>query len=158
VDFAPFTWITTVISIGLGAALSFLAQLYLTGRARRSTAGSQFRTAVAAFATAVQVLQSAEFRRGSMRMKDATDAERDPARQEVYRLRGEAWSAYYVLRLAADDDRFDPVLEKAKELIELARRVSAETDSAEDLASRSAAVSAALDAMVDDARRLSPRD
>jgi hypothetical protein len=158
VDFAPFTWITTVISITLGAALSFVAQLYLTGRARRSAAGSQFRMAVAAFATAVQVLQSAEFQRGSMRIKGATDAEREPARQDVFRLRGEAWSAYYVLRLAADEDRFNPVLEKAKQLIELARQISAETGTPDDLSSRSAAVSAALDAMVDDARRLSPRD
>jgi hypothetical protein len=73
---------------------SFLVQPYLTGRARRAGADDRFRDTVAAYATAVRMLQQAEYQRASQRIKGVPSAERESARQESYRLRSAAWSAY----------------------------------------------------------------
>lgn len=146
-----FTWLTTIASVLIGGALTLATQSTLARRDRKFRTATKFRDAVAAFATAVQSLRSAEYQRAQLRISDAPDEEREPARQDVYRLRGEAWSAYYVLRLAAQPGRDDAVLGKAKDVIEQARLMSAGSETAEDLRSRSSAVTAALDDIVDGA-------
>ena len=82
------------------------------------------------------------------------DPTREAARQETYRLRAEASSAYYLVRLLADPDKRWDLVHEAENVIELSRLITAGPKTERELQERSAAATNALEKVIDAANRL----
>lgn len=111
----------------------------------RNTWRADLREAVANYAMAVSDLRRAEFNRGRLRVGSAGNPEREAARQETYRLRTEARTAYVRMRLLADRQVDGAMLQRAEECIDLCQLITAESRNAAELRERSDAVTQALD-------------
>jgi hypothetical protein len=113
----------------------------------------EFANAVVAYASAATALRRAEFDRAKKRLEQAVDPDREEARQETYRLRAEAQSAYYLVRLLANPDTDADLVREAGNVIELLRLITAGPTSLEQVRARSNDATEALDKVVDRANR-----
>ncbi len=151
------TSLIAVVGTLLGASLTYLFQRKTQERSsaetRREKRCQEFTEAVAAFASTTAALRRAEFDRGKKRISGVTDPTREAARQETYRLRAEASSAYYLVRLLADPDDDGELVREAENVIQLSRLISAGPMSEAELQERSTAVAKALENFIDAANR-----
>lgn len=120
---------------------------------RREKRRQEFADALAAYASACTSLRRAEFNRARMRLESPDNPKREEARQETYRLRTDARSAYYLIRLLADPERDEDLIHDAKNVIELARLITAGPTTLKEIHERNEDVSAALDKVIDKANR-----
>lgn len=147
------TSMIAVVGTLLGASLTYLFQRRAQERANAETRSEkrreQFTGAVAAFASTTTTLRRAEIDRGKKRLEGVPGSAREAARQETYRLRAEASSAYYLVRLLSDPDQDVDLVREAKTVIDLSRLITARPMSEAELQERSTAATAALETFID---------
>lgn len=149
--------LTSIVAVAgtlLGSCLTYFLQRQIgeetSVREPREERRRELLEAVDGYSLAVTRLRRAEHDRAKKRLNKAAADVREDARQETYRLRSDAWSAYYRLRLRADphvlDDEF---LSEAEGIIELTRQITAHTATEAEMAERSSLANKALKAFVD---------
>jgi hypothetical protein len=146
-----------VLGTLLGGIVTYVLQRMTLERSlaetRREKRRQEFADALAAYASACTSLRRAEFNRARMRLESPDNPKREEARQETYRLRAEARSAYYLVRLLADPDSDGDLIHDARDVIELARLITAGPTTLEEVHKRSEDATAALDKVIDRANR-----
>ncbi|WP_131814271.1 hypothetical protein [Mycolicibacterium fortuitum] len=150
---------STVAVLGtlLGAYMTYVFQ---RRNAQRISAESdmvrrrqEFVEAMTAYAAAAAALRRAEFDRCNKRLKKAPSADYERARQETYRLRSEARSAYYRLWLIADPVRDVDLVQHADDAIEATQRISSASNSELEMHRYGDAAAKALANVVNEANR-----
>jgi hypothetical protein len=141
----------------LGAGLSYVLQRRTAKETRRSERqerrNREFLNAVGAYSSAVSQLRRAEHDRAKKRLTNAPEEEREDARQETYRLRSDASSAYYRLRLWADPRFDDDFLEEGERIVEITKNITTYTETEAEMEELSSTAKNALEAFVRKARQ-----
>ncbi|HEX4248256.1 MAG TPA: hypothetical protein VH008_10345 [Pseudonocardia sp.] len=147
------------------AVVGTLLGVYLTSMAQRKTLEKnlteartekrrqEFADALAAYASACTVLRRAEFQRARARLESADEHEQMQAKQETYRLRAEAWSAYYLVRLLAAPASDGELIRDAKAVIEHSRSITAKPTTMREVHQYNDAATEALDKVIEKANQ-----
>ena len=152
-------WASAIAVLGtlLGSGLTYVFQRLTLKRTVAETRSEkrreEFANAVVAYASAATALRRAEFDRAKKRLERAVDPDREEARQETYRLRAEAQSAYYLVRLLANPDTDADLVREAENVIERLGLITSGPKSLEQVRARSKDATEALDKVVDRANR-----
>jgi heme exporter protein D len=132
---AVATSIVAVLGTLLGAVLSYGLQRRMLNEvhdsARRDQRQQHRLAAFGAFAAATMDLRRAEYDRWNRRVESPDGVESVEVRQESYRLRGEAWNAFFRLKLVADPASEAAIMKHAEEAVQAAASVSKAPDAVE---------------------------
>jgi hypothetical protein len=149
---AVATSVVAVLGTLLGAALSYVLQRRMLDEvhesARRDQRQQHRLAAFGAFAAATMDLRRAEYDRWNRRAESPDGIEPVGVRQESYRLRGEAWNAFFRLKLVADPVQEAGIMKQAEEAVQAAAGVSKASDAVE-LGKRGERAREVLEAFVD---------
>lgn len=151
---------TAVVAVAGTLFGSSLTYLFQRSTLRRTAAESrsekrreEFTNAVAAYASVAATLRRAEFDRAMKRLEGVKGDEREAVRQETYRLRAEAQSAYYLVRLLADPDIDGELVRDAEDVITRSQSITAESNMVSEARERSDEATEALRKFIDKANR-----
>lgn len=154
---AILTSIVAVAGTLLGACLTYFLQRQIAREIslgeRREQRRQDLLKAIDVYQSAVNKLRRSEHDRAKKRLTNAAPELREAARQDTYRLRSDAQSAYYRLRLRADPVADDDLLREAERIIELTRDIAAYTATETEMEERSAEARDELAAFVTAARQ-----
>jgi hypothetical protein len=122
------TSVIAVVGTLLGSVITYHVQRRTLERtlaeARYERARKEFLEASSALASAAMTLRRASYDRWKERRSSTDGKESDEARHEVFRLRVEARTAYYHLRLLADPVEDDELVKHAAKTVEEAGHVA----------------------------------
>jgi hypothetical protein len=153
---ALFTSVIAVAGTLLGACFTYFFQSQTakqsSSQAKLARLRRELAEAITAFASSATVLRRAEYDRAKKRIKTPL-ADREEESQETYRLRADAWSAYYLYILFADPQADRDLLQEAKYIIELLRQIVAAPNTAEELQERDRDATEALEKFMKAANR-----
>jgi hypothetical protein len=121
--------------------------------ARSDKRRQELADAIAAYASSVTSLRRAEFNRGKERIGRVPEAEREPARQDTYRLRAEAESKMYLVSLLSDQEKDRDLVKGAKAVIKMCHQISEQSVSVADLHEHNQTAKEALDKLIEEASR-----
>jgi galactokinase len=158
-DYIRGVWTSAIAVLGtlLGSSLTFFFQRLTLKRTvaenRSEKRREEFAAAVAAFASVATDLRRAEFDRAKKRLERIDGPDREEARQETYRLRAEAQSAYYLIRLLSNPDTDADLVREAEDVIKRSRRITSEPHSLEETRRRSDEALDALGKVIDRANQ-----
>ncbi len=148
---AVATSIVAVLATLLGAVLSYGLQRRTLNEVHNRTRQDQLQqqriAAFGDFAAATMDLRRAEYDRWNQRVESPDGSEPVEVRQESYRLRAEAWNAFFRLKLVADPAEDVAVVKQAEQAVEAAAGVS-KAASLGELRDRGERARQALDAFV----------
>jgi hypothetical protein len=154
---AIWTSLVGVAGVLLGSWLTFVLQRQtaegISSRERWEQRRQESLDAVGAYSSAVNQLRRAEHDRAKKRLTKASPEDREDARQETYRLRSDASSAYYRLWLRSDPSVDDDFLLKAENIIEMTKGITAYTETEAEMEELSSKAKNELNAFVKAARK-----
>jgi hypothetical protein len=121
--------------------------------ARSDRRRQELADAIADYASSVTSLRRAEFNRGKDRIGRMPETEREPARQDTYRLRAEAESKMYLVSLLSDQEKDRDLVSGAVAVIEMCHQISARSVSEGELYERDRLAKESLDRLIEEASR-----
>jgi hypothetical protein len=121
--------------------------------ARSDKRRQELADAIAEYASSTTLLRRAEFDRGKKRINQAPEKEHKLAQQETYRLRAETNSKLYKVSLLSDQQTDRDLVNDAKAVIELCRRISAGPSTEAELHERNRTATEALEKLIEYASR-----
>lgn len=146
-----------VIGALLGATATYFLQRKITERAhaegRKEQRRKELVEALVAYGSAVMSLRRVEYDRWNRRNESADGITPLDTRMEAYRLRAEARSALFHVRLLVDPDSQGELVKHAESALELAKNAS-KASSVEELSKRGEDARLALERVIDLANRL----
>jgi hypothetical protein len=109
--------------------------------------------AIAEFASTVAKLRRADYQRGLERLSQLSEAERRPAREKTYELRGNTESKMHLVSLLSDQDKDRDLVKDARAVVEMCDDLSDKSACKEDLDNRNTIAKDAMLKLIEKAGR-----